>query len=62
MIYQSCSRLRANLGAPLIRDILVTNDDEDDGFNDDGSYNEFWYFLHVDISFGIIVWVFTIKI
>jgi hypothetical protein len=30
---------------------MVTNDDEvddfiDDGFNDDGSRYEFWYFLH----------------
>jgi hypothetical protein len=40
------------LGAPLIRDTMVTDDDEDDDFNDDGSNYKFWYFLHDEISFG----------
>jgi hypothetical protein len=36
LIYQPCSRLRAALGAPLIRDTMVTNDDDSsisDGFD-----------------------------
>jgi hypothetical protein len=35
LIYQSCSRYRAALGAPLIRDTMITDDDEDNyGFDD----------------------------
>jgi hypothetical protein len=47
MIYQSCSRLCAAKGAPLIRDTLIrdtlfTGDDEDnDGFDYDYDYG-FW--------------------
>jgi hypothetical protein len=42
------------LGAPLIRDIMVTNDD-DGSINDDFDY-EFWYFLYEEVLFGIITW------
>jgi hypothetical protein len=34
---------------------------DDDGFNDDSSNYKFWYFLHDEISFGKIAWVFIIK-
>jgi hypothetical protein len=40
---------------------MITDADEDDDFNDDGSKYEFWYVLHEEISLGIIAWVFIIK-
>jgi hypothetical protein len=34
------------MGAPLIRDTMIIDDDEDnDGFNDDDYNYRFWYFL-----------------
>jgi hypothetical protein len=44
----------SGLGAPLVRDIMVTDDD-------DGSDYEFWYFLYEEVSFGVIIWIFMIK-
>jgi hypothetical protein len=52
LIYQSCLRLRAALGAPFIRYTMVTIDD--DGFvNDDSGYG-FWYFLYEEVLLGIL--------
>jgi hypothetical protein len=52
LIYQPCSRLRATLGALLIRDTMVGVDD--DGSINDGSHYGFWYFLYEVVLFGII--------
>jgi hypothetical protein len=57
LIYQSCSRLWAAKGAPLIRDTLITNvwftgGDEDDGY--DYVYgNGKWY----SFCFERVLWV-----
>jgi hypothetical protein len=42
------------LGAPLIRDIMVTVDV--DGSINHGSDYGFWCFLYEEVLFGIITW------
>jgi hypothetical protein len=52
LIYQSCSRLWAALGAPLIRETLIrdalfADDDEDNDDSYDYGY-DFWYSFRLE--------------
>jgi hypothetical protein len=38
----------------MVRDTMVM-DDDDDSINDVSNYG-FWYFLYVEVLFGIITW------
>jgi hypothetical protein len=40
----------------LIKDVLFTGDDEDDGFDYDYGYG-FWYFSFGKGTFGLTTWV-----
>jgi hypothetical protein len=54
LIYQSCSRLRAALGAPLIRDTMITDDDENNNGSkgDDYGYGFRYSFLLEGVILG----------
>jgi hypothetical protein len=49
LIYQPCSRLCAALGAPLIRDTMITDDDVVNyGFDDYDYDHGFWYSFRLE--------------